>query len=411
MAMEANADRPPTPVLYSLRPAVNWAVRFTNAHLRSTSDVSLKQLVVTVTDADSFIPELYVTELEKGMRDVDDPYMTIFSPPMIFARNAHEVPASVRVTDYIWSVMVAQNLSNARGMNFPCSTYSLSMVLADKVGYWDTGFNAIGEDMHMWVFLVRFLGDLLLLTFPAKLFLHLQHRLLKCYFATSGMARGHPIWVPINLTNVQTSGGYLSNMWARYVQAKRHYYGSADVAYALRQTFRGQGGLLRMLVSASKAEWRVFLARLLCCFYVLEAHLVPLTSGWLMFLGVPILQLAGGASLFSSSQALTALYWTVNGLSVSLIIPMIVNVLLYESYVRFVDRELFMKRADDKSIRRWWNIRDYAFLPVGAVLFMTLPATVSSLTALLTMGKEQKYVVSEKVVALDDSDLEDVKLV
>ena len=128
---------------------MNWAVRFANSHLRSTSDISLKQIVVTVTDADSYIPDLYIHQVEKSMRDVDDPYMTIFTPPMIFARNAHEVPASVRVTDFIWSVMVAQNLSNSRGMNFPCSTYSLSMVLADKVGYWDTGFNAIGEDMHM----------------------------------------------------------------------------------------------------------------------------------------------------------------------------------------------------------------------------------------------------------------------
>lgn len=200
-------------------------------------------------------------------------------------------------------------------------------------------------------------------------------------------------------------------MWARYVQAKRHYYGSADVAYALRQTFRGQGGLWRMLAHASPAEWRVFLARLLCCFHVLEAHLIPLTSGWLMFLGMPILQICGGAGLFAGSQALTALYWTVNGLSVGLIIPMVVNVLMYENYVRFVDRELFMKREDDRSVRKWYHVRDYAWLPVGAVLFMTLPSTVSSLTALFTMGKEQKYVVSEKVVAIEGNDIEDVKLV
>ena len=165
-----------------------------------------------------------------------------------------------------------------------------------------------------------------------------------------------------------------------------------------------------MLLQSSAAEWRVFLARLLCCFHVLEAHLIPLTSGWLMFLGMPILQIAGGASLFAGSAALTALYWTVNALSVSLIIPMIVNVLIYESYVRFVDRELFMKRDDDRSVRKWWNVRDYLWLPVGAVLFMTLPSTVSCLTALFTMGKEQKYVVSEKVVALHE-DIEDVKLV
>lgn len=44
-----------------------------------------------------------------------------------------------------------QNLSNMRNMIFPCSTYSLSMVLAQAVNYWDPGYEAVGEDMHMYV--------------------------------------------------------------------------------------------------------------------------------------------------------------------------------------------------------------------------------------------------------------------
>ncbi|RUS33766.1 hypothetical protein BC938DRAFT_484043 [Jimgerdemannia flammicorona] len=59
--------------------------------------------------------------------------------------------------------------------SFPCSTYSQSMVLAERVGYWDVDADSFGEDMHTW---------------------------LKCFFKTEGAARTVPIFVPINLTNV-----------------------------------------------------------------------------------------------------------------------------------------------------------------------------------------------------------------
>lgn len=100
-------------------------------------------------DADSQVPEQYVTVLEKALRDCEDPHSTIFIPFIFFSQNSFQVPAAVRITDIMWSIMIMQNLSNIRGMHFPCSTYTLSMALADRVGYWDTTINAIGEDMHM----------------------------------------------------------------------------------------------------------------------------------------------------------------------------------------------------------------------------------------------------------------------
>lgn len=57
--------------------------------------------------------------------------------------------------------------------------------------------------------------------------------MLKCFFATQGQAKATPIFIPINLTNVQTDG-YFSSVYARYTQAKRHYFGSQDVAYVLQ---------------------------------------------------------------------------------------------------------------------------------------------------------------------------------
>ncbi|CAG8581620.1 3225_t:CDS:2 [Racocetra fulgida] len=143
--------------------------------------VDKRHVVFTITDSDSAIPELYIRQIEKALSESEDPYSTICSPPIFFSRNALDVPAAVRV-------------------------------LAEQVGFWDTDKDAVGEDLHMW---------------------------LKCFFKTGGVARSVPIFVPINLTNVQTTG-YFSNIYARFVQAKRHYNGVADVAYSLKSAFSGE---------------------------------------------------------------------------------------------------------------------------------------------------------------------------
>ncbi|KAJ3079805.1 hypothetical protein HK102_003498 [Quaeritorhiza haematococci] len=231
---------------------VNYAVREACAALVRKA-IPMKQMIVTISDSDSWIPELYITTIERSIVDMPahrDPYATVFTPPIFFSRNSHQVPAAVRIADIMWSVMVMQNLSNIRGINFPCSTYSLSMLLADRVGYWDPDAAAIGEDMHM---------------------------SLKCFF--KGNARSQPIYVPINLTNVQTPG-YVSNLHARYVQARRHFMGVADVAYTLGNALKITPNAWRRM---TLGDW---FDRALVCFLTLEAHVVPATSGWLLTLGI-----------------------------------------------------------------------------------------------------------------------------
>ncbi|KAG9301145.1 hypothetical protein G9A89_012528 [Geosiphon pyriformis] len=345
-----------------------------------------RHVVFTITDSDSAIPELYVRHVEKALIEAEDPFATICSPPIFFSRNALDVPAAVRVTDIMWSIMVMQNLSNGRGLSFPCSTYSLSMVLAEKVGFWDTDQDAVGEDLHMW---------------------------LKCFFKTNGAARTAPIFVPINLTNVQTTG-YVSNLHARYIQAKRHYNGVADVAYTLKSTFKGDGrqssfdttSLLSgpppsptfsssnnnnnnsnnnrssCLMSCSIFD------KLVVVFHVLEAHMIPATSGWLMFAAVPLTQffLISAYSPLSiyyptfqnpivTSEFYAFMFSLVQVIGFLLPVPLLLMTVLYEGLHRTVDAELFRKSSTEG--RTWKNIADYAWLPVSAWLFMTLPSTLA----------------------------------
>jgi len=262
---------------------------------------------------------------------------------------------------------------------FPCSTYSLSMVLAEQVGFWDTNKDAVGEDLHMW---------------------------LKCFFKTGGVARTIPIYVPINLTNVQTTG-YMSNIYARWVQAKRHYNGVADVAYSLKFAF---GNDAKSLLGSYPEKRSCFMScsyidKLTVVFHVLEAHMIPATSGWIMFAAIPFTQLL--ISTYSplsnyypsfqnpivTSEFYAYMFYLVQSVSILLPMPLLMCAALYEGLHKTVDLDLFKKSSNET--RTWRNYMDYAWLPVSAWIFLTLPSTMACVKRLTK--SEEKYVVAEKV--------------
>lgn len=138
---------------------------------------------------------------------------TIYVPPIVFDRNIHEVPLPVRTSDMIWAGAGISNLYDGSNICIPTSVYSLPMVLAENVGGWDTGPDAIGEDMHMY---------------------------LKCFFALSGNLNVKVVYAAASQCDVSSDGtgfsGYVDGLKARYKQALRHMWGSLDTGYAIRQT-------------------------------------------------------------------------------------------------------------------------------------------------------------------------------
>jgi hypothetical protein len=107
-----------------------------------------------------------------------------------------------------WSMGVMSNMYPTSPIKIPSSAYSVSMNLAVGVKFWDAGPEAIGEDMHMY---------------------------LKCFFNTQGRVIVTSIYSPISSCNIEGKGtgfqGYISGLQARYVQAKRHLWGSLDTGY------------------------------------------------------------------------------------------------------------------------------------------------------------------------------------
>ncbi|EIE83143.1 hypothetical protein RO3G_07848 [Rhizopus delemar RA 99-880] len=364
---------------------VNYAVRTGCAEmLRQGYDRS--RIILTIMDSDAAIPELYIHEVEEALNKSDDAHYTICAPPIFFSRNSHQVPAAVRMTDITWATLVMSNLSNSDGLCVPCSNYSLSFILAERVGYWDVDADAIGEDMHMW---------------------------LKCFFKTDGYARTAPIYVPINLTNVQCDG-YVANLHARYVQAKRHFQGVADLGYTLRHTLDSYKNRKSRNVLDCHVPTSGFYDKLAACSVILEAHMIPASSGWLMFAAVPLMQLIlfppfSWMALVSpaNNPLLTSDFfyklWTlVKLVTVFLPLPLLANLAIYEHLHRFIDREFYHKTKEES--RTWKNILDYASLPLAAWLFLTLPSTIACIKRLV--AGEDAYVVGAKIFKEDESDKE-----
>jgi hypothetical protein len=136
---------------------------------------------------------------------------TIYVPPIIFDRNSHQVPIIVRVADLFWGGAGISGHLWWDPITPPTSVYSLSLSLVDRVGGWDAGDIAIGEDLHMYV---------------------------KCFFVLNGNLTARTVLSAASQSNVDTPTkgirGYFDNSTARYRQALRHMWGSLDSGYVLK---------------------------------------------------------------------------------------------------------------------------------------------------------------------------------
>ncbi|KAI9189597.1 hypothetical protein H9P43_001030 [Blastocladiella emersonii ATCC 22665] len=410
-------------------PNVAWAADQVDRHVRAAG-IDASRVILTIADADAGIPELYFCELERemaenpahGARPLVDTQYRVFCPPIFFARNTTAVPAVVRTTDAAWSIAFMQNLGSARGLHFPCSSYSVTLPLARHVGGWDTTADAIGEDMHMF---------------------------LKCFYHTRGLARATPIHVPINLANVQAAT-YSGTLASRFTQARRHFAGSADSLYALRHTFwpEAQGPLSPALPTRANPQGHCVVVpaagdadeddedldeldfaaaddaetgsvssvvydygsyqfdRVLLLLHVFEAHLVPATT-WLALLGLPIVPLT------NPTLAATPAFATyLTTLSIFMLLPYLSMVLLYEYAHRLLARTGML--GDDlaaaRATRHWSHVFDWLLLPISAIAYVAAPATshcanVFRILVLRRGAKEFTYVVAEKgLVSSSDDD-------
>ncbi|ORY70994.1 glycosyl transferase family group 2-domain-containing protein [Pseudomassariella vexata] len=185
---------------------VAWAARKLSERYPTESR---KDVLVTGIDADSHLSSDYfalVTSMHLAHPETSS--TTLYSAPIIFDRNAHSVPAIVRVADILWCAGGISGLYGGSTISPPTSVYSLSLELVDRVGGWDCDMEAVGEDLHMY---------------------------LKCFFALNGNLTTRTILSPVSQSNVTAGGGIIPDMLARYKQAQRHMWGALDSGFAWRE--------------------------------------------------------------------------------------------------------------------------------------------------------------------------------
>lgn len=354
---------------------------------------------------------------------------TLYAAPIIFDRNAHNVPAIVRVADILWSAGGMSGLYRGSAIAPPTSVYSLSLELVDRVGGWDCDAEAIGEDLHMYV---------------------------KCFFALNGNLTCRTILSPVSQSNVAGGGkggirGIITDMEARYKQALRHMWGSLDSGFAIRKAVemwqdrkqttrafrplhRSHGGNSELYFPDSQVgieesaeqprESGIFSdvsqetikePHLENIFYIghrlFEAHIMPVHMTILVLASTIFLWATEGKDDDNNLRWLIGWCGPLRAVG---FMAVACYIILYERYhqICVTTREKEMKEAglyegmcfSHRSLKTNWT--DYAMIPIVAPLYGSIPCLQAELSHFWTI--DLAYTVSKKVTRQRARSIHDV---
>ena len=131
---------------------VSWCAEHLEELYLSKLTIPIEKIVLTIIDADSWVPEVYIREIDDHLDDptrLAERQYYIYQSNQIFTRNAVDVPFITRVYDQVHGGMHSNNSFSLFNVTYPLSNYSLHFSLAKQIGWWDTCADAIGEDFHM----------------------------------------------------------------------------------------------------------------------------------------------------------------------------------------------------------------------------------------------------------------------
>eukprot|EP00933_Yihiella_yeosuensis_P009429 TRINITY_DN11533_c0_g3_i1.p1 TRINITY_DN11533_c0_g3~~TRINITY_DN11533_c0_g3_i1.p1 ORF type:complete len:681 (+),score=103.70 TRINITY_DN11533_c0_g3_i1:114-2156(+) len=273
-----------------------WAYRqILQKYASQIATVDASKVFLTCCDADTlFHPQFFNALTYQALcLSNHERSWSIWQPPILLMRNLFSSPAPTRVSGYATILFELAGLTNQKiSPHFSFSTYSFTLALAShpQVDGWDR--DVIAEDHHMFC---------------------------KCYFASvweqleasdagssssSGSAKAvksdlklQPVYLPAVSYLVESDDGWLASIHARFVQARRHSQGLAELSYVFLQHAH-----LLMSENAGKLAWSTH-ARILgvagkmtsvhiiasmhsLAFMMAVAMLVPSTISWLLSQGV-----------------------------------------------------------------------------------------------------------------------------
>ncbi len=327
-----------------------WAAIWIKEKLVDDLGYSLDNITVTSCDADSLIHRNYFSCLTYMFTTDPLRHRKFWQAPIFLYNNIWSVPMPVRVVSILSGLNFLADLCKGHNIVFPQSTYTLSLKMADEVGYWDV--DVIPEDWHMF---------------------------LKCLFYYRGEVSTEPVFLPVYADAVQSTS-YLRTLLVRYQQAKRHAWGAIDIPFAVRRAVN-----MRFFMN-----WRI--TRHLWALF--ENHLVWSTHWFLLALGgsVPPLLASIYSPVLASSyleDPFLSMMPSLMSLILSLcLLPLVVMIAL-DIVVRPPNPKGFGFVLALSSVIQWF------LLPVTSFIFSTLPALEAQTRMMKNNSLE--YKVTDKV--------------
>jgi len=184
----------------------NWAARRAKEQLIDIEGGDIDKYTITSCDVDTVFHENHFPSLTYHFATNPNRYRRFWQGPIFYYNNIWHVPAPMRLPHALSGMVQLGRLSRSFfRMIMPQSTYTLSLRMANEVGYWDP--DIIPEDWHMF---------------------------LKCYYACGGEVEVETIYSPIYMDGIR-SKNYVRTYVSYYEQAKRHAWGATDIPYSMCQ--------------------------------------------------------------------------------------------------------------------------------------------------------------------------------
>lgn len=317
-----------------------WAAKFLSKVIRQKG-LDPQYVTVTSCDADSLLPKKYFSYLTYQFLTDPDRYYHFYWAPVLLYSNFWEVPLPIRLQATISSIVRLSLLSRPETL-IHVSTYSLSLHMLEKVGYWDV--DIIPEDWHIF---------------------------LQAFFTLGEKVKTLPIYLTVSRDAVNHST-YIGALRSRYEQEKRWAWGITDVPYAVHKFFTSPN------IPIIPKFFRTF--------FVAESHLFWPTSFFILTLAASIPAIVNPAfsrtSLGYNLPKLSGLILTITTLFLIVLI--------------IIDTKSRPKRPASYSIAKTpLLIFQWLFLPLVTFFFSSLPALEAHTR--LMLGKRLEYKVTEKV--------------
>ncbi len=326
----------------------NWAAQVAKKLIVDQEGHPIEYVTITSCDVDTVFHPKYFSGVSYHFATDPDRYRRFWQAPILYYNNIWEVPAPLRLPHALAGLNHLGKLSRSRfRMVFPQSSYTLSLKMAHRVGYWDT--DIVPEDWHMF---------------------------LKCFYAQEGEVDVTTIYHPMYMDGIR-SKTYLGTFVNYYQQARRHAWGCSDIPYVVQQVIdHPEIPLMRRL----RRAWGLIESHLLWStqwYIVTVARTVPLMT-------IPLikLQLAepfGGIPDWYG----VASKWLLTPCAGTLIILIFLDTIMRPSRPKHF---------------RWWlfpfQFVQWALMAVITFFTSALPALDAQVR--LALGKRMEYKVTEK---------------